>query len=104
MRISTSLNSSDVLLHKIDFLDIVMQFHVKTIVVDNKRINIWNNGFRLFYIKQQAICGNKDKSIWQLFPCVFVEFHDSGIKPWLVVSVKRQVSAIVPFSKLVNVL
>ena len=80
----------------VDLLNVVMQLHVQTVVIDNQLVDIRNDRFYLIDVQDQSVRGHKDKAVRQLFSCVFVELYDSGIQPGLIVSVQGQMSLVVP--------
>ena len=71
----------------INHLDIVMQLHIQAVIVDDELIYVGDNGFHLFHIQKQSVGGHENKALRQLFPRIFMEFHNPGIQPGLVISV-----------------
>ena len=68
-------------------LHIVMQLHIHTIIVDDQLIDIGLYLLHLIDVQEQSVGGHEDKALRELFSCVFVQFHDPGIQPWLIVAI-----------------
>ena len=64
-------------------LDIIMHLHIQTIIIDDELIHIRNHLLHLRHIQKQSVGGHEDKSLRQLLPGIFVEFHDTLVQPWL---------------------
>ena len=79
-----------------------MKLHILTIVIYYELIHIGNNGLYLIYIKEESVGRHEDEAIRQLLPAILMEFHYSGIKPRLVVTIERQMTLEAPVGKLIN--